>query len=70
MNKHQIDQFWNKGFVVVESAVHKELIEEANRVLRSLIEASRKVKSSDTIYDLSDQHNDRVPSVRRIKDPQ
>ena len=69
MNKHQIDQFWNKGFVVVESVVHKELIEEANRVLRSLIEASRKVKSSDTIYDLSDQHNDRVPSVRRIKDP-
>ena len=30
MNKHQIDQFWNKGFVVVESAVHKELIEEAD----------------------------------------
>ena len=69
MNKHQIDQFWNKGFVVVESVVHKELIEEANIVLRSLIEASRKVKSSDTIYDLSDQHNDQVPSVRRIKHP-
>ena len=69
MNKHQINQFWNKGFVVLESVVEKELIEEANRVLRSLIEASRKVKSSDNIYDLSDQHNDRVPSVRRIKDP-
>ena len=69
MNKHQINQFWNKGFVVLESVVQKELIEEANRVLISLIEASRKVKSSDTIYDLSDQHNDRVPSVRRIKDP-
>ena len=69
MNKHQIDQFWNKGFVVEESVVHKELIEESNRVLRSLIEASRKVKSSDTIYDLSDQHNDQVPSVRRIKHP-
>ena len=39
MNKYQIDQFWNKGFVVVESVVHKELIEEANRVLRGLIEA-------------------------------
>ena len=44
MNKHQIDQFWNKGFVVVESVVHKELIEEANRVLRSLIEAQGKIK--------------------------
>ena len=54
MNKHQINQFWNKGFVVLESVVQKELIEEANRVLISLIEASRKVISSDTIYDLSD----------------
>ena len=69
MNKHQINQFWNKGFVVLESVVQKELIEKANRVLISLIEASRKVISSDNIYDLSDQHNDRVPSVRRIKDP-
>ena len=69
MNKHQIDQFWNKGFVVVKSVVHKEVVEEANRILSNLIEASRKVKLSDTIYDLSDHHNEQFPSVRRIKDP-
>ena len=69
MKKYQIDQFWNEGFVVVGSVVPKECIDEANRVLGGLIEASRKVKSSDTIYDLSDHHNEQIPSVRRIKAP-
>ncbi|MGA0930279.1 MAG: phytanoyl-CoA dioxygenase family protein, partial [bacterium] len=47
----------------------RELIEEANIVLKQLIEASCKVTSSNSIYDLSDQHTEHVPSVRRIKDP-
>ena len=69
MEKDQIDQFWKEGYVVVESVVPRELIEEANIVLKQLIEASCKVISSNSIYDLSDQHTEHVPSVRRIKDP-
>ena len=69
MEKDQIDQFWKEGYVVVESVVPRELIEEANIVLKQLIEASCKVISSNSIYDLSDQHTEQVPSVRRIKDP-
>ncbi|MGA1136544.1 MAG: phytanoyl-CoA dioxygenase family protein [bacterium] len=69
MEKDQIDQFWKEGYVVVESVVPRELIEEANIVLKQLIEASCKVKLSNSIYDLSDQHTEHVPSVRRIKDP-
>jgi len=69
MEMEQIDQFWKDGYVVVESVVPRELIEEANIVLKQLIEASCKVISSNSIYDLSDQHTEHVPSVRRIKDP-
>ena len=69
MEKDQIDQFWKEGYVVVESVVPRELIEEANIVLKQLIEASCKVNSSNSIFDLSDQHTEHVPSVRRIKDP-
>ncbi|MBT7204303.1 MAG: phytanoyl-CoA dioxygenase family protein [Deltaproteobacteria bacterium] len=69
MEKDQIDQFWKEGYVVVESVVPRELIEGANIVLKQLIEASCKVTLSNSIYDLSDQHTDYVPSVRRIKDP-
>jgi len=69
MEKDQIDQFWKKGYVVVESVVSRELIEEANIVLKQLIKASCKVTSSNSIFDLSDQHTEHVPSVRRIKDP-
>ena len=69
MEKDQIDQFWKEGYVVVESVVPRELIEEANIVLKQLIEAACKVTSSNSIYDLSDQHTEHVPSVRRIKDP-
>ena len=69
MEKDQIDQFWKEGYVVVESVVPRELIEEANIVLKQLIKASCKVTSSNSIFDLSDQHTEHVPSVRRIKDP-
>ena len=69
MEMEQIDQFWKDGYVVVESVVPSEMIEEANIVLKQLIEASCKVTSSNSIYDLSDQHTEHVPSVRRIKDP-
>ena len=61
MEMEQIDQFWKKGYVVVESVVSRELIEEANIVLKQLIEASCKVTSSYSIFDLSDQHTDHVP---------
>ena len=69
MEKGQIDQFWKEGYVVVESVVPWELIEEANIVLKQLVEDARKVALSDSIYDLSDQHTEQVPNVRRIKDP-
>ena len=69
MEKGQIDQFWKEGYVVVESVVPCELIGEANIVLKQLVEDARKVASSDSIYDLSDQHTEQVPNVRRIKDP-
>ncbi len=69
MEKDQIDQFWKEGYVVVESVVPSEMIEEANIVLKQLIKASCKVTSSNSIFDLSDQHTEQVPSVRRIKDP-
>tara|TARA_B100001093_G_scaffold490595_1_gene529794 strand:+ start:51 stop:905 length:855 start_codon:yes stop_codon:yes gene_type:complete len=69
MEKEQIDQFWKEGYVVVDSAVPWELIEEANLVLKQLVEDASKVASSNSIYDLSDQHNEHVPCVRRIKHP-
>jgi ectoine hydroxylase-related dioxygenase (phytanoyl-CoA dioxygenase family) len=69
MEKNQINQFWKEGYTVLESVVAKELIEEANSVLEQLVENSRKVTSSNSVYDLSDQHTEQFPSVRRIKDP-
>jgi ectoine hydroxylase-related dioxygenase (phytanoyl-CoA dioxygenase family) len=69
MNHQQVHKFWADGFVVIESVVSEQLIDEANKVLKTLVEASRKVNCNNAIYDLSDQHTEQVPSVRRIKNP-
>jgi phytanoyl-CoA hydroxylase len=58
-----------QGYLVVQSVLEREEVEELRRVTAEFVEKAREVRAHDDIYDLEDSHSAREPRVRRIKTP-
>ena len=65
----QIEAYRKNGFLVVPEVIALGQVAKARAKLVELIEASRRVPASNSIYDLEDAHSATNPRVRRIKDP-
>jgi len=65
----QIEFYHEKGYVVVPDVIPQPWLAKARDTLSDLIERSRDVSASNSVYDLEDAHSQSNPRVRRIKDP-
>jgi phytanoyl-CoA hydroxylase len=65
----EIEAYRENGYLVVADVIPPDWVAKARAKVSELIEASRRVSASDSIYDLEDAHTSKNPRVRRIKDP-
>ena len=65
----QIESYREIGYLVVPDVIGPDVLAKARAKLAELIEKSREVTASDSVYDLEAAHTPRNPRVRRIKDP-
>src|SRR5580658_2328298 len=65
----QIESYHENGYVVVPDVIPQAWLTKARDTLADLIERSRDVSASNSVYDLEDAHSRSNPRVRRIKDP-
>ena len=69
LNENQIKSYKEKGYLLVENAMPPETLKKLQDITDEFVESSRNVTESDETYDLSDDHSEENPSVRRLKQP-
>jgi ectoine hydroxylase-related dioxygenase (phytanoyl-CoA dioxygenase family) len=69
INKEQVNQFNEKGYLVLENLLPNETLYELQKTTDDFVEKSKQITESDYIFDLSDTHTSNNPSVRRLKAP-
>jgi hypothetical protein len=65
----QVQEYRDKGFIVVNDIYSSEEIERMREVLEELIAGARGLSEHDSVYDLEPSHTPDEPRVRRIKLP-
>ena len=69
LTKHQIQDYNNNGFIVIEELLSKNEIRQTRDIIDQFIEKSRDIKESDNIFDLEDDHSRNSPRLTRVKQP-
>ena len=69
LTKQQIEQYHEKGYVVVEGVLSPEKLRRLREETERIIAAAASVTAHDEVYDLEDSHTPQNPRVRRIKEP-
>ncbi len=69
LTKQQIQDYENKGFIVIENILTNNILKKTIDIINNLIEESRKIETSNNIYDLEDDHCNTNPRLTRIKQP-
>ncbi|MFK7856465.1 MAG: phytanoyl-CoA dioxygenase family protein [Granulosicoccus sp.] len=65
----QLSDYHANGFVMIENAVPKPLLEEMQQITHNLIDQSRHISQNNSVYDLDSEHNVNNPRLNRIKTP-
>lgn len=65
----QIEQYHEKGYVVVEGVLSPEKLQRLRAETDRIIAEAASVTAHNAIYDLEDSHSPQNPRVRRIKEP-
>ena len=69
LTKHQIQDYNNNGFIVIEEILSKNEIRQTRDIIDQFIEKSRDIKESDNIFDLEEDHSRNNPRLTRVKQP-
>ena len=69
LTEEQISFYRDNGYLVVEDVFAPEELAELNRVTDEFIEQSKRVGSSNEVFDVAPDHAAEAPRVRRVKDP-
>ena len=69
LTHQQRDFYFDNGYVLLESVVPMETIEQLRAVTDAMIEKSRAVSQSDAIFDLEPGHSAETPRLRRLSSP-
>jgi len=69
LTQAQREAYFNDGFIILEKIIGEEWIRKLRDATDELVERSRKITRSDTIYDLEPDHRPDAPRLRRVSNP-
>lgn len=69
LTQAQREQYFEHGYVAVQSLVPAEILEELVAVTESFVDASRAETKSGSIFDIGPGHSSDHPILRRLKRP-
>jgi len=69
LTQTQRESYFSEGYILLEKIIGDEWIKKLRDATEELVERSRKVSKSDTIYDLEPDHRPDSPRLRRVSNP-
>jgi len=69
LNKQQIEQYHELGYLVVQNVFSPALFSEIRQVVAEIADGAANVDTHDDVYDLEPGHTRENPRLRRIKTP-
>jgi len=69
LTQAQREHYFREGYVLLEKIIGDEWIRKLRAATEELVERSRKVTKSDTIFDLEPTHRPDAPRLRRVSNP-
>lgn len=67
LGQAQREQYFADGFLTVPNAIPTEWIDRLRGLADQFVDASRRCKASDNVFDLGPTHSAQSPHVRRLK---
>ena len=69
LKQAQRERYFEDGFLLVERAISEQWLARLRAATEELVERSRKVSQSDTVFDLEPGHRPEAPRLRRVSNP-
>ena len=69
LTQSQREHYFREGYILLEKIIGDEWIRKLRAATEELVERSRKVTKSDTIFDLEPAHRPDAPRLRRVSNP-
>jgi ectoine hydroxylase-related dioxygenase (phytanoyl-CoA dioxygenase family) len=69
LTQSQREHYFREGYILLEKIVGDEWIRKLRAATEELVERSRTVTKSDTIFDLEPAHRPDAPRLRRVSNP-
>ena len=69
LTTQQIESYFENGYLLVEDVVTPEQLQRMQGITHELIDRSRHMTKSNSLYDLDDGHSSETPKLTRIKLP-
>ena len=69
LRQEQRESYFGNGYLLVESIVPRDLVEEMRAVTAEWVEKSRSIERSDAVFDLEPGHTADHPRLRRLSSP-
>ena len=67
LDQSQREKYFADGFLTIPDAIPSEWIGRLRRLADQFVEASRRFRASDNVFDLGPSHSAEKPHVRRLK---
>jgi ectoine hydroxylase-related dioxygenase (phytanoyl-CoA dioxygenase family) len=69
LTQAQRERYFEDGFLLVERAIGEDWLAKLRAATEELVERSRRVTHSDTVFDLEPGHRREAPRLRRVSNP-
>jgi ectoine hydroxylase-related dioxygenase (phytanoyl-CoA dioxygenase family) len=69
LTQAQREHYFREGYLLLEKIIGDDWIRKLRAATEELVERSRKVTRSDTIFDLEPAHRPEAPRLRRVSNP-
>ena len=69
LSQRQREDYFEDGFILLERFIDADWLERLRAATSRLVETSRAVKKSDSVFDLEPDHSPAAPRLRRVSSP-
>src|SRR5687767_9654218 len=69
LSQSQREFYFREGYLLVEKIIGDEWLRKLRAATEEMVERSRKVTTSDKIFDLEPAHRPESPRLRRVSNP-
>ena len=69
LSQAQREHYFEQGYVLVRDVIAREWVERLQAATAELVERSRVLRDSDTVFDLEADHAPEAPRLRRVTNP-